>query len=142
MKKIPITIVLLFLLLGNCIIINSTGLNYERVKGDEVKNRIQAAAIYGDFVFYILHGIDKDNPNHFSYTSLLGPIFMKIDENKYYIEYHVRDCESAIRWYPIRYDGTPYSGSRDATTFGNTTCFFEPDGYIFSDSAEKKLFNK
>ncbi|MCB1189177.1 MAG: TIGR04452 family lipoprotein [Leptospiraceae bacterium] len=91
--KLIITTLTIFLI-GNCIIMNAAGANYKRVKGDEVKTRIQTAAAVADFMYFLLYGTDT---YYISYTSVLGPIFVSIQEDKYYYEKDVDKCTEGIK---------------------------------------------
>lgn len=94
MKKKITLLFSITVFVGNCIIINTAGVGENRVKGEEVKDRIQMAAILSDILFIEYFGkpLYYNDTIYISFTSILGPVFMKIKEDEYYYESDVKEC--------------------------------------------------
>ncbi|MEI1278178.1 TIGR04452 family lipoprotein [Leptospira venezuelensis] len=109
-------LLIIFLMLSNCIALDTLGLSYDRIKGDEVASKLADAAITTDLVnSTILIG----QPT-ISITAIFSSVIAGIDVKKYYKKSEVDDCINDIRGFKGFLLGSTITVA--------TSCKLSPDG--------------
>jgi len=117
-ENLPKFILLISLVVSNCIALDTLGLSYDRIKGDEVAAKLADAAIMTDLVnSTILIGQPQ-----ISITAIFSSVIAGIDVKKYYKKSEVDDCINDIRGFKGFLLGSTITVA--------TSCKLSPDGPI------------